>query len=76
MLGSLLLIEAAVIAAGVPTPFAGKGWLYSFFLTFEMSVVFAGLISAIVVHVYNRVILHKLKKMRPFGEQETGKSDS
>ncbi|HIJ52613.1 MAG TPA: hypothetical protein HPP66_05605 [Planctomycetes bacterium] len=76
VLGSLLIVEAVVIAAGVPIPFAGKEWLYSFFLTFETSVVGAGLISAMVVHIYNRRILRKLKKMRPFGEQEPGKSDS
>ena len=76
VLGSLLLIEAVVIAAGVPMPFAGRGWEYSFFLTFEMSVVIAGLISAMVVHLYNRLILRRIKQLRPFGEQQAGKSDS
>lgn len=76
VLGSLLLIEAAVIAAGVPTPFADKEWIYSFFVIFETSVVAAGVISAIAVHIYNRRILRKLKKMRPFSGQETSKSDS
>lgn len=76
VLGSLLLIETTVISAGVPTPFAAGGWVYSFFLMFEMSLVVAGLISAMVVHIYNRRILRKIKKMRPFSGQETGKSDS
>lgn len=76
VLGSLLLIETAVIAAGVPTPFAGRRWVYSFFLTFEMSMVVAGFISAMVVHVYNRRILSRIKELRPFGEQETSKSGS
>jgi hypothetical protein len=76
VLGSLLLIEAAVIAAGVPTPLVGRGWAYSFFFTFEMSIVFAGLISATVVHIYNRRIFRRIKELRPFGEQQAGKSDS
>ena len=76
VLGSLLLIVTAVIAAGVPTPFAGRRWVYSFFLTFEMSMVVAGLISAMVVHIYNRKILRRIKELRPFGEQEKSQSDS
>jgi len=76
VLGSLLLIETAVVAAGVPTPFAGRGWTYSFFLTFEMSVVVAGLISAMVVHIYNRRILRRIKELRPFGGREKSQSDS
>jgi len=76
MLGSLLLIETAAIAAGVPAPFADRGWVYSFFVTFEMSVVIAGLISAMVVHIYNRRIFRRIKELRPFSEQETSKSDS
>jgi MFS family permease len=76
VLGSLLLIETAVIAAGVPTPFAGRRWVYSFFLTFEMSMVVAGFISAMVVHVYNRRILRRIKELRPFSEQKTSKSGS
>ena len=76
VLGSLLLIETAVIAAGVPTPFVGRGWVYSFFVTFEMSVVIAGLISAVVVHIYNRRVLHKIKQVRSFSEQQAGESDT
>jgi hypothetical protein len=76
VLGSLLIVEAAVIAAGVPTPFAGKKWIYSFFLTFEASVVAAGFISAIAVHIYNRRILRKIKEVGPFAKQQAGKSDS
>lgn len=76
VLGSLLLIETAVIAVGVPTPFVGRRWVYSFFLTFEMSVIITGLITAMVVHIYNRRVLRKIKGMGPFGEQEKSQSDS
>jgi hypothetical protein len=41
-----------------------------------MSVVLAGLISAMVVHIYNRRILRRIKEMKPFGEQEKSLSDS
>jgi len=74
--GSLLLLEAIVIAAGVPTPFAGKGFLYSFLAGANIYVVGAGILAAVVVHIYNRKILRKIKEMRPFGEQESNKSDS
>lgn len=76
VLGSLLLIETVVITAGVQMPFVGRGWVYSFFVTFEMSVVIAGLISAVVVHIYNRKILHKIKQVRSFSEQQAGESDT
>jgi hypothetical protein len=76
LLGSLLLLEAIIIAAGLPLPFADKRWLYSFFLPLELYFVGAGLIAMVVVHIYNRKILHKLKEMRPFSEQQAGKSDS
>ncbi|MBA7704515.1 hypothetical protein ES703_113329 [subsurface metagenome] len=68
--GSLLLLEAIVIAAGVPTPFAGKIWLYSFLAAANIYVVGAGILAAVVVHIYNRVILRKIKRARLFGEQE------
>ena len=72
----VLLLEAAVTAAGVPTLFSGKGWLYSCFVALMIYIAGASLITAVVVHIYNRMILHKLKKMRPFGEQQAGKSDT
>ena len=72
----VLLLEAAVTAAGVPTPFCGKGWLYSCFVALMIYIAGAGLITAVVVHIYNRVILRKIKEMRPFDEQEANKSDS
>jgi len=74
--GSLLLLEAIVIAAGVPTPFAGKGFLYSFLAGANIYVVGAGILAAVVVHTYNRKILRRIKQMRPFSGQETSKSDS
>ncbi len=71
---AVLLLEAAVTAAGVPTPFYGKGWLYSCFVALMIYIAGASLITAIVVHIYNRAILRKIKEMRPFGEQEANKS--
>jgi hypothetical protein len=71
-----LLLEAALIAVGVPTPFAQKKWLYSFMAAATIYGVGAGILATVVVHVYNRKILRKIKEMRPFGEQQTNKSDS
>lgn len=66
----VLLLEAAVTVAGIPTPFAGKGWLYSCFVALMIYIAGASLITAVVVHIYNRIILRRIKQMRPFGEQE------
>ncbi len=72
----VLLLEAAVTAAGVPTPFAGKGWLYSCFVALMIYIAGAGLITTVVVHIYNRRILHKIKRMGSIGEQQANKPDS
>jgi len=71
--GILSLAEAAVTAMGVRIPFVNE---HSCFMPLMIYLVGAGLITAVVVHIYNRMILRKLKKMRPFGEQEASKSDS
>jgi hypothetical protein len=67
---TVLLLEAAATALGLQTPFAGKGWLYSCFVALMIYIAGASLITALLVHIYNRVMLHKIKKARPFGEQE------
>jgi len=72
----LALTEAAATAAGVPTPFMNKDWAYSFFLASMIYLVGAGILAAVVAHIYNRVILRKIKELRPFGEQQASKSDS
>jgi FtsH-binding integral membrane protein len=73
---TVLLLEAAATALGLQTPFAGKGWLYSCFVALMIYIAGASLITALLVHIYNRVILHKMKKARPFGEQTASKSDT
>jgi len=70
------LLEAALTAVGAPTPFAGNDWLYSCFVALMIYIALASLVTAVVVHIYNRVILRKIKEMRPFGECEANKSDS
>lgn len=73
---TVLLLEAVVIAVGVQTPFAGKGWLYSCFVALMIYITAAALTTALLVHIYNRVMLHRIKKARPFGEQASSKSDT
>ena len=68
--------EATAIAAGVPTPLASRGWVCSFFIVFMMYVIGACLVTMVIVHVYNRRVLRKIKEMGPFGEQQANKSDS
>lgn len=72
----VLLLEAAVTVAGIPTPFASKVWLYSCFVALMIYIAGASLIAAVVVHIYNRGILQKIKEVRPFGEQQAGKPDT
>jgi hypothetical protein len=74
--GGLCLVEAATTAFGMPIPLADKDWVHSYFVALNIYIVGAGLITAVVVHIYNRRVLRKIKEMRPFGEQGTNKSDT
>lgn len=65
----VLLLEAAATAIGVPTPFFSKGWLYSYFVALMIDIVAASLITTVVVHIYNRMILQKIKQMGPVDGQ-------
>lgn len=82
VLGGLCLMEAAATASGVPIPLtdiplANTGIsAHTYFLALTIYILAAGLIAMVVVHIYNRKILRKLKEMRPFGEQQESKSDS
>lgn len=71
--GLLCLAEAVATAAGVPAPFVGR---HSYFASLMVYIIGAGLITTVVVHIYNRKVLRKIKEMRPFGEQQTDKPDS
>ena len=77
VLGGLCLIEAAATALGLPVPLtdiplADTGIsAHSYFLALFIYIAAAGLTAMVLVHIYNRRILHKIKEMRPFDEQET-----
>ncbi len=71
--GVLSLAEAAATAMGVRIPFVNE---HSCFMPLVIYMVGAGLITTVVVHIYNRRILQKIKEVRPFGEQQRSKSDS
>lgn len=74
--GGLSLAGAALTAVGVHIPFATEEWQYSYFIALMIYLVGGGLITAMVVHIYNRKILRKIREMRPFGEQHTNRSDT
>ncbi len=82
VLGGLCLIEAAATALGVPVPLtdiplADTGIsAHTYFLALTIYIAAAGLMAMVVVHIYNRKILHKIKQMELFGEQERSQSDS
>jgi hypothetical protein len=71
--GILSLAEAAATAMGVRLPFVSE---HSCFMPLVIYMVGAGLITTVVVHIYNRRILQKIKEVRPFGEQQANKPDS
>jgi len=71
--GLLCLAEAVAAAAGVPVPFVRRP---SYFASLMIYIIGSGLITIVMVHIYNRKILRKIKEMRPFGEQHTNKSDT
>lgn len=74
--GILVLSVALVTALGFVEPFGGEKWKHAFFVTLMAYLIGAGLVTTIVVHIYNRKILRKIKEVRPFGEQEANKSDT
>lgn len=82
VLGGLCLIEAAATALGIPVPLtdiplADTGITeHSYVLALLIYIAAAGLMAMVVVHIYNRRILHKIKGMGPFGEKEKSQSDS
>ncbi len=82
ILGGLCLIEAAATALGVPVPLtdiplADTGiTAHTYFLALMIYITAAGLIAIVVVHIYNRKILRRIKQLRPFGEQQANKPDS
>jgi FtsH-binding integral membrane protein len=71
--GLLCLAEAVATVVGVPAPFAGRN---SYFASLLIYIIGAGLITIVVVHIYNRKILRKIKEMRSFGEQHTNRTDT
>jgi hypothetical protein len=71
--GILSLAEAAATAIGVRIPFVNE---HSCFMPLVIYMVGAGLITTVVVHIYNRRILQKIEEVRPFGEQQANKPDS
>jgi hypothetical protein len=71
--GVLSLAEAAATAIGIRAPFVEE---HSYFMPLVIYIVGAGLITIVVVHTYNRIILRRIKQMSPFSAEETSKSDS
>jgi hypothetical protein len=82
VVGGLCLIEAAATALGVPVPLtdiplADTGiTAHSYVLALMIYIAAAGLMAMVVVHIYNRRILRRIKQLRPFGGQEKSQSDS
>jgi len=64
--GGMLLFWAILAALGMPTPFTGKDWIYSYCVASGVYVVGSGVATAVVVHIYNRMILKRIKQLKPF----------
>jgi len=82
VVGGLCLIAAAATALGVPVPLtdiplADTGiTAHSYVLALMVYIAAAGLVAMVVVHIYNRRILRRIKELRPFGGQDKSQSDS
>ncbi|UCC22173.1 MAG: hypothetical protein JSW23_10305 [Planctomycetota bacterium] len=76
VLGGLCLAQAGLTAIGVRIPFADEDWVHAYFVTLMAYIVVNGLITAVAVHIYNRVMLRKIKELRLASERETNTSDS
>jgi len=66
--GTLSLLEALSVAVGVPSPFMNKGWDYSYFAALMIYIIGAGFVTMVIVHIYNRIILRKIKQAGLFCE--------
>jgi len=71
--GLLCLVAAVVTAVGVRPLVMGR---HSYFLSLMVYIIIAGLITTVAVHIYNRVILRKIKQVGLFDGQQTNKSDT
>jgi len=67
--GGLLLVAAIATAAGLPSLFHGD-WDYAYYWTLIAYVMVAGLVTLIVVHLYNRRTLRRLKGANPLGSRQ------
>jgi hypothetical protein len=74
--GGLSLATAVLTAFGVQIPFATEEWIYSYFMALMIYLIGAGLITAVIVHIYNRRVFLKIKGMGTFDEQQADKSNS
>ncbi|UCF43890.1 MAG: hypothetical protein JSV99_02915 [Planctomycetota bacterium] len=75
VLGGLCIAEAGLTAIGVRIPFADEDWVHAYFVTLMAYIVGNGVITAVVVHIYNRIMLRKIKELRLVSERETNTSD-
>ena len=72
--GGLAVLEA--VAAGIGLlPIFPESWQQAFFLTLMAYLLADGLITIIVVHLYNRAILRRIKGASPLGNQRQDVSD-
>jgi uncharacterized membrane protein (DUF485 family) len=67
--GGLVLIAAVATSVGLPT-FSQGDWTYGYLVTLMTYIVGAGVITTIVVHLYNRRILRRLKGANPLGNEQ------
>lgn len=60
--GWLCISLAVLTLLGIPWPFRGENWVYSYFAASVIYIVGSSILTVIFVHLYNRFILKKIKQ--------------
>ena len=70
--GGLCLLEAAATALGMPLPFSGP---HAWVMSLMAYIIGAGVSTGVLVHVFNRAILRRIKGASSFGQRSENSAD-
>jgi len=76
LFGGLCVMLAIATALGIPVPLTDVGHLNSYLLALFLYSAVASLVTAVVVHIYNRAVLRKIKQMKLFNEWQGSEADT
>jgi len=76
LFGGLCLMLGTATALGIPVPLTDVGHQKSYLLALFLYSAVASLATAVVVHIYNRAVLRKIKQMKLFEEWQGSEADT